>query len=332
MDDLKERIQELETQLASLQTTSPAGDHSLTVTFPTDAYSSDVGPHPLASPENRTYSHKCPRKLLEDNNFQNRVRVPEKRPDYWSLYMWNTLKDWHTNPMSVPNAIRDDNDGYFLEEDIDVAAWISKISADISRSTFMYQMKVVFADHEATMWITDSSTPLRIGSHIAKGRTSKSQTTSSEKLPKGPDFLALILNHCSLTKEQIYTRIIPYMIQHEEKRPCSAAGSERAAYMHFNQCPPAQHKGKRPVTGSLQSCISVHAPTLAKTGESSQQRLDTDLDSYNQVRELVLPYEEVPPSGNPDVEMDVSTVADNSDTLPNESTMYVDPELEDLYA
>ncbi|KIJ23853.1 hypothetical protein M422DRAFT_275486 [Sphaerobolus stellatus SS14] len=144
MDDLKERIQELETQLASLQMTSPAGDHSLTVTSPTDAYSSDVGPHPLVSPQNRTYWHKHPRKLLEDNNFQNHVRVPEKRPDYWSLYMWNTLKDWHTNPMSIPTAIRDNNDGYFLEEDIDVAAWISKISADISRSTFMYQMKVVF--------------------------------------------------------------------------------------------------------------------------------------------------------------------------------------------
>ncbi|KIJ40424.1 hypothetical protein M422DRAFT_256658 [Sphaerobolus stellatus SS14] len=77
---------------------------------------------------------------------------------------------------------------------------------------------------------------------------------------------------------------------------------------------------------------TVHVPTPAKTGESSQQCLDTDLDSYNQVHEPVLPYEKAPPSGNPDVEMDVSAVADNSGTLPNESTMYVDPELEDLYA
>ena len=159
--------------------------------------------------------------------------------------MWNALKDWHTNPMSVPNAIRDDSDGYFLEEDIDIAAWISKISSDITRPTFMYQMKVVFgsriyfdtafsgfdsnllrADHETTMWLTDSSTSLRIGSQIIKGHTSKSQAPASEKLPKGPEFLALVLKHCSLTKEQIYTCIIPYMERHEEKQSCSAAGSE----------------------------------------------------------------------------------------------------------
>ncbi|KIJ35064.1 hypothetical protein M422DRAFT_262827 [Sphaerobolus stellatus SS14] len=232
--------------------------------------------------------------------------------------------------MSVPIAIRDNSDGYFLEEDIDVAAWISKISADISCPTFMNQMKAIFgsrvnfdmafsrfskdllrADHEATMWITDSAMPLRIGTTIAKGRTSKSQNNTSEKLPKGPDFLALVLEHCSLTREQIYTRIIPYMIWHEEKRSCSSAGSERAAYMHLNQRPPAPNKAKRLVTGSLQSHISEHAATPAKT---------------------VLPYEEAPPSSNPDVEMDVSAVAENSSTLPDESTMYVDPELEDLYA
>ncbi|KIJ34020.1 hypothetical protein M422DRAFT_263979 [Sphaerobolus stellatus SS14] len=332
-NDLNEKIQELETQLASLQTTPPAGDRSLTVTSPTDAYSSDVGPHPLASPEDRTYLCKCLQKLLEDTSFRNHVL------------------DWHTNPMSIPNAIRDDCDSYFLEEDIDIVAWISKISSDITRPAFMYQMKVVFgsrinfdmafsgfdpnllrADHEATMWLTDSATPLRIGSQIIKGRTSKSQTPAYEKLPKGPDFLALILKHCSLTKEQIYTCIIPYMERHEGKWPCSAAGSERAAYMHINQCPPAPNKGKRPMIGSLQSRLSVHAPTPAQTGESSQQCLDADLESYNQVHEPVLPYDEAPPSGTPDVEMDIPVVAGTSGTLNNDGTMNVDPELEDLYA
>ncbi|KIJ39997.1 hypothetical protein M422DRAFT_257318 [Sphaerobolus stellatus SS14] len=143
MDDLTEKIQ-LEAQLSSLQPPAPSGDQSMRNITTTDVPSLDVGPHPLASPEDRTYSRKHPRKLLEDTNFQNRVQVPEKRPDYWSLYMWNTLKDWYTNPMSAPNAIRDDSDSYFLEEDIDVAAWISKISVDITRSAFMYQMKVVF--------------------------------------------------------------------------------------------------------------------------------------------------------------------------------------------
>ncbi|KIJ24344.1 hypothetical protein M422DRAFT_274891 [Sphaerobolus stellatus SS14] len=351
MDDLQEKIQELEARLLSLQLSTTASEHSMTLTSTTDTYPSDVGPHPLSSPGNRTYACKCSQKLLEDTSFRNLVRVPDEQPTYWSLYMWNVLKDWHTNPMSVPNAIRDNSNSYFLKEDIDVATWISKISSDITRPAFMYQMKVVFgshinfdiafsgfdsnllrADHETTMWLTDSSTPLRIGSQIIKGHTSKSQMPASEKLPKGPESLALVLKHCSLTKEQIYTRIIPYMERHEGKQPCSAAGSERAAYMHLNQRRPAPNKGKRPVTGSLQSGLSVHAPTPVQTGESSQQRLDTDLDSYNQVREPVLPYDEAPPSGTPDVEMEVPAVASTSGTLPNESTMNVDPELDDLYA
>ncbi|KIJ42047.1 hypothetical protein M422DRAFT_254738 [Sphaerobolus stellatus SS14] len=174
MDDLDEKIQELEAQLLSLQPKTPT----------------DVGPHPLSQ------------KLFEDPSFQNRVPVLEQQPDYWSLYMWNILKDWHTNPMSVPNALRDNHDGYFLEEDIDVAAWISKVAADILQSAFMAQMKAVFgsrdnfdtafgefdknllrADHRATMWITDLSTPLRVGNTILRGRSGTSQTTPSEKLP-----------------------------------------------------------------------------------------------------------------------------------------------------
>ncbi|KIJ36143.1 hypothetical protein M422DRAFT_261470 [Sphaerobolus stellatus SS14] len=105
------------------------------------------------------------------------------------------------------------------------------------------------------------------------------------------------------------------MIHHEEKHPCSGTGSEHAAYMHFNQCLPAPNKGKQPVTGSLPSHLSVHVHTPANT-----------------VHELVLPYEEAPPSSNLDVEMDVATGVEDSVTPPDESTMYVDPELEDLYA
>ncbi|KIJ28412.1 hypothetical protein M422DRAFT_270271 [Sphaerobolus stellatus SS14] len=96
------------------------------------------------------------------------------------------------------------------------------------------------------------------------------------------------------------------MERHEEKRPCSTTGTERAAYMQLNQRSPAPHKG-------------------------SQQQLDTDLDSYHQMHELILPYEEGPPSGVPDVEMHVPAVAGTSGTLPNESTMNVDHELDDLY-
>ncbi|KIJ24271.1 hypothetical protein M422DRAFT_274995 [Sphaerobolus stellatus SS14] len=263
LDTLDERIQELEARLESLQPKPTTGDQSITAASTTDISSSDVGPHPLSSPGDRNYSRKRSRKLFENPSFQNCVMVLEKRPEYWSLYMWNAVKEWHTNPMSVPNALRDDNEGYFLEEDIDVAAWIAKVSADIPRSTFMEQMKVVFgsrdsfdtafsgfdknllgADHQATMWITDSATPLRLGNHIVKGSSSKSQANKPEKLPRGPDFLVLVLEHCVLTRTQIYGRIIPYMIRHEAKRPCSRAGSERAAYMHLALRPPAPHKGK----------------------------------------------------------------------------------------
>ncbi|KIJ22403.1 hypothetical protein M422DRAFT_277177 [Sphaerobolus stellatus SS14] len=333
LNTLDERIQELEARLESLQPKPTTGDQSITAASTTDISSSDVGPHPLSSPGDRTYSHKRSRKLFENPSFQNRVMVPEKRPDYWSLYMWNAVKEWHTNPMSVPNALRDDNEGYFLEEDIDVAAWIAKVSADIPRSTFMEQMKVVFgshdsfdmafsgfdknllgADHQATMWITDSATPLRLSNHIVK------------------DFLALVLEHCVLTRTQIYGRIIPYMIRHEAKRPCSRTGSERAAYMHLALRPPAPHKGKRPVTGSLQSRLSMHALTPVQTGESSRQRLDADLDKYNQVHEPVLPYEEEPPRGEPEVGDMVPPSVGADKTLPDESHMDVDPELDDIYS
>ncbi|KIJ29872.1 hypothetical protein M422DRAFT_268652 [Sphaerobolus stellatus SS14] len=84
--------------------------------------------------------------------------------------------------------------------------------------------------------------------------------------------------------------------------------------MHLNQRLPAPHKGKRSVTGSLQSRLSVHVLAPVKTGESSCQRLDVNLDNYNQVRDPVLPYEEEPPSGDP-----------------NENTMDIDQIVDDIY-
>ncbi|KIJ25705.1 hypothetical protein M422DRAFT_273337 [Sphaerobolus stellatus SS14] len=316
IDDLGETIQELEAHILSLQPKTPADDQVIPVTSTTDISASDVSLHPLVSPGDRNYSHKCSRKLFENPSFQNCVMVPEQRPDYWSLYMWNVLKEWHTNPMSVPNALRDDSDSYFLKEDIDVAAWISKVAADISHPAFMDQMKAVFgshvnfdtafsgfnknlliADHEATMWITDASTPLCLGTTIVKGSSSASQDNKTENMRKN-----------------------------------SRAGSGRAAYMHLNHRPPAPYKGKRPVTGSLQSQISVHAPTPAKTGESSHQRLDEDLDSYNQVQEPVLPYEEEPPSGEPETENTVPPSEGANVTLNDESHMDVEPELDDIYS
>ncbi|KIJ50449.1 hypothetical protein M422DRAFT_245725 [Sphaerobolus stellatus SS14] len=54
--------------------------------------------------------------------------------------MWNILEGWYTNPMSIPNAVRDDYEGYFLEEDIDVATWISKIITDIPREQIYTQI------------------------------------------------------------------------------------------------------------------------------------------------------------------------------------------------
>ncbi|KIJ30493.1 hypothetical protein M422DRAFT_267914 [Sphaerobolus stellatus SS14] len=147
--------------------------------------------------------------------------------------------------MSVPNAIRDNADGYFLEEDIDVATWLNKIIADNSRPAFMSRMKAVFGsslafktifsgfdsnslkpDFQQLRWITDTSTPVRLGSQIIKGIKGKPQTTESVKIPQGAEFLALLLKHCSLSREQIYQRIIPYMERDEEKRPLSTAAMD----------------------------------------------------------------------------------------------------------
>ena len=91
-----------------------------------------------------------------------------------------------------------------------------------------------------------------------------------------------------------------------EKRPCSAATTECTDYMRINQGTPARLKGKRPVTGCIQSLMKKAESQPGKVGESSQstqQHPDAELDVYNQVREPILPYSEGPPTGGPDVEM-----------------------------
>ncbi|KIJ49764.1 hypothetical protein M422DRAFT_246123 [Sphaerobolus stellatus SS14] len=84
--------------------------------------------------------------------------------------------------------------------------------------------------------------------------------------------------------------------------------------MHLNQRPLAPHKGKRPVTASLQSQLSVHAPTPVQT-----------------VRDPVLPYEEEPPSGEPEAGDVASTMSDVNSILPDENTMDIDQIVSDIY-
>ncbi|KIJ54594.1 hypothetical protein M422DRAFT_240663 [Sphaerobolus stellatus SS14] len=304
MDDLKEKIQELEAQLLSLQP-------STTVTSPTKV----------------TYSCKSPHKLDENVDFRNHVLKPVKQPDHWSLHMWQALVGWHKNLMSVPNAIRDDPNSYFLEEDIDVVACHLTFETIFSG----FNSNLLRPEFQQSCWITDASTPVRVGSQIIKGTKEKAQSTETVRLPQGAEFLALLLKHCSLSREQIYDHIIPYMERDEEKQPMSATAMERAAYISLHQSTPAPNKGKKSLTGPSQSKPSPHAAQPAKLEQSSHQQLDADLEAYNNAHEPILPYSEEPPSGEPDVEMHGPATGVVHGTLPDESTMNVDPELDDLY-
>ncbi|KIJ30465.1 hypothetical protein M422DRAFT_268010 [Sphaerobolus stellatus SS14] len=133
----------------------------------------------------------------ENENFQNKVRKYDSRPDHWSLYMWTALLGWHQNPMSMPNALREDSEGYFLEQDVDVAAWLTKVIGELPHQAIMLYMKDIFGSRtnfdmvcirfdpnlfcvemHRSWWLMGASLPLRIGSQITKGIKGKTQIES----------------------------------------------------------------------------------------------------------------------------------------------------------
>ncbi|KIJ47045.1 hypothetical protein M422DRAFT_249355 [Sphaerobolus stellatus SS14] len=294
--DLRAGIMELVTRLESLQPPT-LSEHILA---PTPTTESPTGSPALTTSIKASYSRKCSRKLDENENFKNYVLKYDKRPDHWLLYMWQAIAGWRTNPMS----------------NIDVAAWLNKVSGALPRQAIKLRMKAVFSSHinfelafsgfnpnllhpafQQSRWLTDASTLLCIESQITKG----------------------LKDHCSLSKEQIYNKIIPYMMRDDERRPLSATAIECAAHMALRSKGNAQNKGKKSVAGNSQSWTLVHALTPDKTGESSRQQLDANLESYGQAREQVLPYDEAPPSGGA------------NSTLYEESTMDIDQIVEDIY-
>ncbi|KIJ29339.1 hypothetical protein M422DRAFT_269293 [Sphaerobolus stellatus SS14] len=230
--------------------------------------------------------------------------------------------------MSVPNALREDSDSYFLEEDIDIAAWLNKVIGELPRQAIMLRMKDIFGSRINFDTAFSGFNPDLLCAEMH--RTHKMQIETA-KIPEGPEFLKLVLDHCSLSREQIYHQIIPYMIWDDEKQPLSATAVEHAAYMALRNQEKAPYKGKRPVTASRQSKPSVHASTPAKTGESSWQWLDADLESYGQAREQVLPYDEAPPSGEPESGETALLSGGATSTLYDESTMDIDQIVDDIY-
>ncbi|KIJ31572.1 hypothetical protein M422DRAFT_266714 [Sphaerobolus stellatus SS14] len=182
-EDLHAQIITLETRIESLQPPSL----SECILAPTPTTESPTGSQALTTPVKASYSRKRARKLDENEDFLNKVRKYDSRPEHWSLYMWTALIGWHQNPMSVPNALREDNDGYFLEQDIDVTAWLTKVIGELPCQAIILRMKGVFGSRtnfemacygfdpnlfcvemHRSRWLTDASLPLRIGSQIAK--------------------------------------------------------------------------------------------------------------------------------------------------------------------
>ncbi|KIJ48010.1 hypothetical protein M422DRAFT_248158 [Sphaerobolus stellatus SS14] len=291
-EDLRAQIIKLETHIESLQPPS-LGE---CIIAPTPTTESPTSSQALTTPVKASYSRKRARKLDKNEDFLNKVRKYDSQPDHWSLYMWTALVGWHQNPMSVPNALREDSEGYFLEQYVDVTAWLTKVIGELPCQAVMLCMKGIFgsrtnfetacygfdpnlfcAEMHRSRWLTDASLPLCIGSQITKG-----------------------IKEC-------------------------------AAYMALCKQEKAPYKGKKPATANRQSKPSVHALTPAKTGECSHQWLDADLESYGQVREQVLPYDEAPPSGEPDAGEIAPPSGGANSTLYDESTMDIDQIVGDIY-
>ncbi|KIJ56102.1 hypothetical protein M422DRAFT_239306 [Sphaerobolus stellatus SS14] len=111
------------------------------------------------------------------------------------------------------------------------------------------------------------------------------------------------------------------MIRDDEKQPLSLAAVECATYMALQNQEKASYKGKRPATASRQSKPSVHAPTPAKT----------DLESYDQACEQVLPFDEAPPSDEPESGETAPLSGGATSALHDESTMDINQIMDDIY-
>ncbi|KIJ32585.1 hypothetical protein M422DRAFT_265608 [Sphaerobolus stellatus SS14] len=365
--DLRAQIITLETRLESLQPPSL----SERILVPTPTTESPTGSHPLTTPLTQEeepegaclpvflYAVRIPRLLpgVPTGVLVGREeRTSRARPEIGGKKIaWEYLAEMMESQCEWLSGLPDtsfnvyDNEGYFLEQDVDVAAWLTKVIGELPRQAVMLHMKDVFgsrtnfdtacigfdlnlfcAELHRSRWLTETSLPLRIGSQITKGIKGRTQI-ETVKILEGPEFLKLVLEHCSLSREQIYHQIILYMIWDDEKWPLSSAAIERAAYMALREQEKAPYKGKKPATANRQSKPSVHAPTPAKTGESSRQQLDADLESYGQAREQVLPYDEAPPSGEPDAGEIAPPPGGANITLYDESTMDIDHIVEDIY-
>ncbi|KIJ56103.1 hypothetical protein M422DRAFT_239307 [Sphaerobolus stellatus SS14] len=141
-EDLQAQILILETRLKSLQ--SPALSECIMTPPPTTE--SPTSSYPLTSLVKVQYLCKHACKLDENEDFWNKVRKYNSWPDHWSLHMWQALVGWHKNPMSVPNMLREDSNGYFLEEDVDVTAWLNKVIGKLPHQAIMLRMKDIFGN------------------------------------------------------------------------------------------------------------------------------------------------------------------------------------------
>ncbi|KIJ39776.1 hypothetical protein M422DRAFT_257371 [Sphaerobolus stellatus SS14] len=224
-----------------------------------------------------------------------------KQSYHWSLYMWTALVGWHRNPMSVPNVLREDGNSYFLKEDVDVAAWLTQVIGELPRQSIMLRMKDVFGSR------TNFDTAfIGFNPNLLCAEMHRNQWLTDASLP--------------LHIGSQITKGIKGRTQIETRTDLSSNHPEKAPY-----------KDKKPVTANRQSKPLVHAPTPAKTGESSWQQLDTDLESYGQAHEQVLPYDEAPPSGEPKSGETAPPSGGASSTLHDESTMDIDQIVDDIY-